>query len=277
MENKLGYGNFDQQFVREAQAVNIFDSLTHTADSVYPELLFYSANWHLLLADIYDSLHRFEDGYLNEISKELPLRRRVFDIDPDNQDNRIYFVNALSNLFRVADSIAWSRLMARKYGERLSVMSQTTMFYKSNLNSLPDSFGVRQLYINSLIELAPSFLYVYAREPERNPAALDSALYYADTGLAMTTRRTDSARLLIIKARAYLLQNNGLENASKLYRQVKETFPEISVEAMEQQLKNLKMAGARNVDDIDAIIRFLTNIDANNILQRSNESRHDIH
>jgi hypothetical protein len=46
---------------------------------------------------------------------------------------------------------------------------------------------------------------------------------------------------------------------------------------MEQQLIKLKAAGARNAGDIDEIIKFLRNIDANNILQRPNESRHDIH
>jgi hypothetical protein len=277
MENKLEYRNFSQQFLREAQAVVIFDSLTNTADSAYPEHLYFSANWHLFLADLYDSLHRYEDGYAAEIWKELPLRQRVFAMDPDNRDNRIYFANVLSNLFRISDSVAWKQLVAGQYAERIYEMSRVVKFYKSNMNSLPDSFGVKQLYINSLMELAPSYLYIYAREPGNHPNVLDSALNYADIGLAMTSRRYDSARLLIIKARAYLLQDSGYSKALQLYTLVKAEYPEMEAGGMEQQLINLKGAGARNPGDIDEIIKFLSNVDANNIRQPSNENRHDIH
>ncbi len=112
------------------------------------------------------------------------------------------------------------------------------------LKSLPESFDLEILYINALAQLAPSYLYIYANKPDGNEKALDSAIYYADKGISLFPGTYDLASFLVIKARAYLLQNDGLSKALELYDKVKRDYPEFRKETMLQQLQLLREAGA---------------------------------
>jgi hypothetical protein len=89
--------------------------------------------------------------------------------------------------------------------------------------------------------------------------ALDSALSYAEKGLALSPGKFDSARLLIVEARAYLLAPGvgGLEKSMGLYRQVRRHFPNFSPETMLNQLVFLREAGAKKTVAMERVEEFL--------------------
>jgi hypothetical protein len=276
MENKLGSRNFGQQFMRQKRAVGIFDELINSPDSVYPEQLYYAANGHLFLANLYDSLYCFDDDYMDQIRKELALRQRVFDMNPDNADNRDYFIGGLANLSRITNRIDSVQRSIGNYPAMLANISHTTTYLRGKIGLLPDSFGVKQLYIKSLIEKARSFLYSYAHQPESYPGALDSAINNAENGLTIVLYRSDSVRFSAIKHEIFLLRDGAPSDAINEYATIKAGFPDL-VKELQQQLQFLLDAGAKNSGNIEEVINFLKNVDANIIPQSSNENRHDIH
>lgn len=247
IDNKLGNKNFDEQFNRQQSAIKIFDDLVDSKDSVYPQQIFYAANGNRLLSNLYDSLGIFNQTSVEQLKKQIALRETVFAKDPDNADNIYFIKNAFRSLSDVYDSIGWRNLTNRQYTDRLLLHKAEEKYFLEKLKLLPDSFGIKTHYLNSLAQLAPSYLYLYANNPKENSTALDSVFYYADKGLSLSPdTKFLQARFFIMKARAWLLKENGWEEARKLYSLVKEQYPELTKKSMLAQLQYLKDAGAKN-------------------------------
>lgn len=249
IRRKLGNTDFYEQFISQRVAVEIFDTLMNSQDRDYPMLLYYAANGNMLLSYLYDSLKIVNHNYLELVKKEIALRTKVFVQDPDNTDNNYFFTEAFKRLSRVYDALGWNYLLKNQYQERLAIFRAEKAYLTARLNVFPDSFNVKDKYVLALTHLAPSFLYVYANGPKENVSALDSAFYYADKGLALTTLRYDTATFLVVKARAFLLRENGLDKALELYGQVMKDYSAyISKETMLSHLKRLREAGATTLN-----------------------------
>jgi len=257
IDNRLGNRNFRDQFIRQQAAVQIFDDLVYSPDSVYPNQLYYAANGNMFLGNLYDSLGAYNNSFIDQIIKEVSIRQRVFNKDPDNVDNIYYYRSAFWRLSAVCDSVGWIALTNRQYPDRLNLFRMEASLFAEKISVLPDSFDLQKSYINALCQLGASYIYVYASRPAEYGKALDSALYYADKGLALSPGKFDSARCLIIKARAYLLQEDGMGKAMDLYRLVKSRFPELSRGSMLSQLQYLKDAGFRDAGRIRRVEEVL--------------------
>jgi hypothetical protein len=94
-------------------------------------------------------------------------------------------------------------------------------------------------HANALAHLATSFIYVYASRSNEYKTALDSAYYYADKGLRMTSHENDAASLLMAEAFAYLLKDE-VEKAIDACRTVREQHPEINKETLLRELQFFK-------------------------------------
>ena len=257
IRRRLGNRDYYHQFISQQAAVEIFDKLMKSQDGDYPMLLHYAANGNMLLNNLYDSLRIFNNNYIEQIKKEIAIRTKVFDKDPDNKDNIYYFTETIKRLSKVYDTLGWRYLIKNQYQDRLALFRAEEAYLGARLNVFPDSFGVKDKYVLALTQLAPSYLYVYANKPKENVKALDSAISYADRGISMATFKYDIATFLVVKARAYLLQENGLEKALELYGQVVKDYSELfTKETMLFQLKRLSEAGA-TTPNISRVEEFL--------------------
>jgi len=244
LSNKLGYKNFNEQLIMQQKAVKVFDSLLNSPDSVYSEQLFYAANGNMLVANLYDSLQRFTPTMIEQIKKEIVIREKAFYKDAANSDNVYYFTTAFQRLSAVYDTLGLHYLLNSQFQERLSLYKAETQYLFPKFNSLPDSFDVKTAYINSLAQLAPTYLYTYVNAQQQNQSTLDSVLFYVNEGLALKPEKFDSARFLVAEARYFLLQDDGLEKALAIYNRVLKYFPELTKDTMLLQLSRLKAAGA---------------------------------
>lgn len=249
--------NYHEQFIRQVTAVNVFDRLVSSPDSIYPQQVFYAANANMLLGNLYDNLKLYNEDFIEQIKKEISLRQRVFECDPDNTDNIEHYTKALVRLSAVYDTVGWRRLMNGQYIERLSLYREEEDFITKKMKALPDSFNLQNHYINMVTQLGASFLYIWASHAEGQEHALDKAIEYADKGLTLGPDKFDSARLLLVKARAYLLQPGGLANSMALYRQVLNKFPFFTRETMLKQLQLLADAGARREGQLAGVEALL--------------------
>ncbi|HMH23414.1 MAG TPA: hypothetical protein VK563_16625 [Puia sp.] len=257
IDKKLGNRNFRDQFIRVQGVVKTFDDLAGSPDSVYPQQLYYTAYAHMLLANLYDSLGAYNNSYIDQINKEIYFRHRVFNKDPDNKDNIDYYVATFRRLSDVCDSVGLLDLTNRQYPDRLNLFRAETVLLAEKIRVLPDSFRLKAWYTDALTNLGASFLYVHINRPKEYVNALDSAVFYADQGLALSPAKLDSAKLLIVKARAYLLQPDGLDKAMALYRRVRTEFPQLFKETMLRQLQYMKDAGAQESGNIQRAEEFL--------------------
>lgn len=240
----LGNRDFYEQFTAQQVAVETFDRLVNSPDSIYPQLLYYAANGNMLLGNLYDSLQSRNLNYFDLLKKEISLREKVFAKDPENDDNNYYLEIRFQKFYVAAENLSWRYLQNKQYHERLTLLQSAEEMLGRGWKSLPESFDMETLYINILTQLAPSYLYIYANKPEGNAKALDSAIYFADKGLALSPGAFDLATFLVVKARAYLLQNDGLPKALELFEKVIRDYPEFRKENMLQQLQLLREAGA---------------------------------
>jgi hypothetical protein len=257
LDRRLGYKNMGEEVVRQRAAIRFFDKLVNSADSVYPQQLYYAANASMLLANMYDSLGTYDNELIEQIDKEILLRDRVFLKDPGNTDNIEYYRLAIKRLTSVCDSVGWVDLMYRQYPERLAVYRQQEGILRARLNVLPDSLGAKTQYISALAQLGASYLYLYLNRPAEYGGATDSALLVADKGLALMPNKFDSARFLLIKARAWLLKPGGTERSLALYREIRERFTGMTREAMLRQLDLLQRAGWHDKESMRRVREIL--------------------
>jgi len=258
-ERNMGNRDFGNQFVREITAVKTFDGYLNSPDSVYPQQLYFAAYGNLLLENLYDSMGIFNRDFIELAIKEIALRCRVFTKDAENLTNTEYLIKAFRRLSAVCDTVGWRDLQNGHYPQRLAIYASEERLLAENFKALPDTFGLKSIYIDALAQLAASFLYSYASHPGGMGRALDSALSYAEKGLALSPGKFDSARLLIVEARAYLLAPGvgGLEKSMGLYRQVRRHFPNFSPETMLNQLVFLREAGAKKTVAMERVEEFL--------------------
>jgi hypothetical protein len=257
LDGRRGYRNFSDQFVRQLTGVKVFDRLVNSPDSVYPQQLYYAANANMLLANLYDSMGVYDNDVIEQINKEIVLRQRVFDKNPENTDNIYYYKEAFTRLSAVSDTVGWRDLIDGRYSERLAVYAAEQRLLAEKIMILPDSFHLKTKYVNALAQFSASFLYVHAGHYKGYGHALDSALYYADLGLALDPVAFDSARLLVVKARAYLLQPDGLERSMAIYQQVRSRYPDLTREALLRQLQFLREAGERQTAAMEKVEEYL--------------------
>ncbi len=257
IDRKLGNRNFGEQFLREQIAVKLEEDLMNSPDSIYPQQVDNAAYGYTLMANLYDSLGAFNKDFVGQVSKEINLRHRLFWMDPDNTDNIDYYTYAVKRISNVCDSVGWLQLQNGQYADRLEMYRQESALLGERWTGLPDSIGVKVQYIDALTQLGTSYLYVYVNRPADYALALDSAIYIADKGLAFMPDRYDSARLLVVKARALLLKPGELERALAIYREVKGWSDGFPTESMLKQLDYLKMAGARKEEEFRRVEELL--------------------
>ncbi|HZE83107.1 MAG TPA: WD40 repeat domain-containing protein, partial [Puia sp.] len=257
IDSKLGNRNFRDQFFRIQSGIKALDDLVNSPDSVYPQLLYYAGYSHMMLANLYDSLGAYNSSFVGEILKEISFRQRVFEKDPDNKANIDFYTSAIRRLSDACDSVGLLNITNGQYADRLAMYRAEDSLLAGKIGILPDSFNLKPYYIDELTQLGASFLYVYANRPKENGNALDSAIYYADKGLALSPAKMDSAKLMIVKARAYLLRPDGLDTSRGLYRRVMDHFPNFTREAMLLQLQRLRNAGAQETGNIRSIEELL--------------------
>ncbi|HUB61116.1 MAG TPA: WD40 repeat domain-containing protein [Puia sp.] len=246
VRRRMGYRDFGNQFVQEFNGVREFESYVNSPDSVYPQQLYYAAYGEQLLASLYDSMRIYNRQLIDLEEKEIVLRCRVFAKDTENTTNNDYLRDAFRNLDAACDSVGWRDLLNGHYPQRLAVYAGEVRLLAQHFHELPDSFGLRSIYINALAQYAPSFLYLYAsRVSGPGGHLLDSTLFYAREALALRPDPFDSARLLLVEARAYLLQPGALEKSLALYRQVRQHYPDFTTKMMLSSLGYLKEAGER--------------------------------
>lgn len=258
---KMGDRDYRQQFSRQQEAVQIFDSLVNSRDSIYPQQLFYAANGNRLLANLYDSLGEYNINFIDQLKKELALREKLFVKDPENADNIYYFMGGLKKLWSVYDSVGFINYLNKEYTERFALYKMEQNYFGQRLSSLPDSFEVKSLYIAGIRTLVTSCFYLYIDNPGKNAHAIDSAFYYIDHAMSMSPSNSDSAFFLSARARAYLLQDNGngLEKALDLYRQVLKDYPDWTKSDLLKQLDYMKKAGGQDNKNIQYAENFLKN------------------
>ena len=257
LERRMGYSNFSDQFVKQMTAVKVFDRLVNSPDSSYPEQLYYAANGNMIFENLYDSISVYNEDYIELIAKEIGLRQKVFDKDPENTDNIYYYIKALGRLSSVCDTVGWRHLINGRYKDRFAIYSEETAILKDKMRILPDSFQIRTKYINSLAQLGASYLYVFLDDYPGKPNYLEKAILSADKALSLNPSAFDSARILIVKARAYLLEPGNFDKSFELYRLVSQHFPQLSKATMLNQLLLLKEAGFRENESYKKIEEFL--------------------
>jgi WD40 repeat protein len=257
VRRRMGYRDFGNQFVQEFGGVREFESYVNSPDSVYPQQLYYAAYGERLLGSLYDSMRIYNRQLIDLTEKEIVLRCRVFARDPDNPTNNDYLTSALRELNKACDSVGWRDLLNGHYPQRLAVYTREVRLLARYFPELPDSFGLKNVYINALAQYAPSFLYICASHPGGNGHLIDSALFYAEKGLALSTDQFDSARFLLVEARAYLLQPEGLDKSLALYRQVRQHYPDFTRQMMLNQLVYLRDAGERRNLALQRVEEFI--------------------
>src|SRR6202041_1887725 len=107
IDNKLGRRNFQEQYFREKAAVDIFDQLVQSPDSVYPEQLYKAAYGNRLLGGILDSMGIYNTANIAVLKKEIGLRERVTAIDLYNEANWKYLYGNYQKLSYLYDTVAW--------------------------------------------------------------------------------------------------------------------------------------------------------------------------
>lgn len=258
VRRRMGYRDFGNQFVQEFNGVSEFESYVNSPDSVYPQQLYYAAYGERLLAGLYDSMRIYNVQLIDLVEKEIDLRCRVFAKDTENITNNEYLASAFRSLDAICDSVGWRDLLNGHYARRFAVYGGEVRLLMRHFSELPDSFGLKRVFINALAQYGASFLYVYASKTARGGVRLlDSALFYAGKGLALSPDRFDSARLLLVEARAYLLEPDGLEKSMALYRLVVHNFPEFTKQSMLTQLGYLREAGERRNPALQRVEEYL--------------------
>ena len=221
IEQRLGNKNFNAQFSRQQAGVELFDKMVNSPDSVYPQQLFYAANSHRIFGRLYDSLRYYNPTYLALIREEIALRQRVLLKDPDNTYNNDYLNEAYLKFSSVCNIMGDTLTANKQYSDRLALFRMEEDYLSNRQRLFYDTLSERKTaYANALAHLATSFIYVYASRSNEYKTALDSAYYYADKGLRMTSHENDAASLLMAEAFAYLLKDE-LEKAIDACRTVR--------------------------------------------------------
>lgn len=256
VEWQMGHRDFGNQFVRQFTAVREFDKLVNTRDSGYPQQLYYAAEANLLLENLYDSMRMYNADFIEVAEKEIALRYRVFEKDPENVASTDLFIKAFKRLSAVCDTVGRRDMLKGRYSQRLAVYRAEARLLESGMSTLPDSFGLKMMYINTLAHLGPSFLYQYASHGDQSEAAADSAVYYSERGLSLSPVPYDSARLLIVEACAYMLEPEGSERCMALCRQVRHSYPHSSARML-NELTYLRESGAKRTSAMEKVEEFL--------------------
>src|SRR5262249_1505826 len=161
-----------------------FDTLIASRDGKYPMVLYYAANANKFLNNLYDSLKVFNPNYVSQLKKEIDIRERVFEKIPDDSTNFSYTKTAFSKFSLVTYTLGLRYLRDRKFTERLDLFRTAEQYLASKQKSLPDSFRVKPVYLEALLQLAPSYLYTFASGNGKDQKALDSVIYFADKGIS---------------------------------------------------------------------------------------------
>ena len=252
----LNNRDFYNQFSTQQLEIGIFDTLIASRNGNYPMALYYAANANMFLNNLYDSLNIFNPNYLAQLKKEIDIRERVFEKNPDDTLNVYYAQIAFLKFSPVSDTLGFRYLRNRQYTDRLNLFRTAEQYLASKLKSLPDSFGVKSIYIEALSQLAPSYLYTFASGNGKDQKALDSVIYFADKGISLTSNKYYIATFLVAKARAFLFQENGIDKALDLYGKVINEYPEFNKRTMLLQLNMMKEAGA-NASTLSRVEEFL--------------------
>ena len=258
IEQCLGNKNFNAQFSRQQLGTELFDKMVNSPDSVYPMQLYYAANSHRIFGRLYDSLSYYNPSYLDLIREEVGLRQRVLLKDPDNTDNINYLNEAYLKFSSVCNIMGANLAANKQYSDRLTLFRSEEEYLSNRQQLFYDTLGARKTtYVNALTQLATSFIYVYANRSSEYKTALDSAFYYAEKGLHLTSDQNEAASLLMVEVFVHLLKDE-VEKAIDVCRTIREKYPQISKETMLQKVQFLQKCipgSTANIQQIEEYIK----------------------
>jgi hypothetical protein len=259
IDDRLGNRDFNEQIKKQKIAVDLFDKMLQSKDSIYPQQLDNAAYGYFLLVNLYDSLHD-NSKYVEQIKKEIALRKRVAVKNPDNDDNIMRLDRAYTNLnLKYLDKQKFE-LMQLLDADKKTFLST---LYKSN----PGSKQIKKSYIESLANLAEDYIHLSVNMPVKYKLAIDSANHYIKLGYNLLAPKEDSLSLMLTQAETFLLHKDGLEKALKIYSSLqskKASYSYIKGKTEKYhilwQLQKLKEASVNYVNpNIQKAIDFLNN------------------
>lgn len=256
IEQRLGSTDFNSQFYRQKAGTELFDKMVNSPDSIYPRLLFYAANSHLIFGRLYESLHYNNQDFLDLIAGEIALRQRVLLKDPSDSINENYLGDAYIKFSSVCDSMGNN---FTDYSQRLSLFRMAEDYLSNGRQEFYDTLTDRKLaYANVLSYLASNFIYAYISGSNEYKTALDSASYYANKGLQIAPSQGFVVYFVMEEAFAHLLKDEA-EQAIDVCRKARGQHPEIKNETMREVFqffkRNIGYAGSTvNTDPLEKYI-----------------------
>ena len=256
IEQRLGSKDFNSQFYRQKAGTELFDKMVNSTDSIYPQVLYYAANSHMIFGRLYDSLHYNNQDFLETVAAEIALRQRVLLKDPDDTTNNIYLGNAYIKFSSVCDSIGNN---FSDYSQRLSLFRMAEEYLSNRRQQFHDTLIDRKVaYANALSYLASNFIYAYVSGQSEYKTGLDSASYYANMGLQIAPSQGFVAYFVMEDAFAHLLSGDSAK-AIDACRRVREQHPEVSSQTLHNVFqffkRNVGFAGSSvNTDQLEKYI-----------------------